>query len=238
MDKNSNKYTFFFAAIMVVIVGVVLASAATFLKPMQMHNVKQEKMQDILRAMEIQVEAEEAEAAFNKYIRDQVVLNAQGNILKDTIDAFDISLEEERQKERRGEAEKRLYPMFIGTKDGQQYYIVPMRGQGLWGPIWGYMALQDDLNTIFGVNFDHQSETPGLGAEISTRPFENQFKGKKILDENNNFVSVEVVKGEASADDPHEVDGISGGTITSVGVSQMIDHTLSNYMDFIKNKKE
>lgn len=238
MDKNSNKYTFLFAFVMVVIVGVLLATASTFLKPKQVHNMQIEKMQDILRAMDIQASTEEVDHVFNTHIEDQLVLNKQGEVLKDTIAAFDIDLHHEEQKERRGEGDQRLYPLFIGKKDGKTFYIIPMRGQGLWGPIWGYVALKEDFNTIYGANFDHKSETPGLGAEISKKSFENQFKGKKILDQQNDFVSVKVVKGGAEEDNPHAVDAISGGTITSVGVSEMLYKTLSVYMNYIKNNRK
>ena len=112
-----------------------------------------------------------------------------------------------------------------------------MVGSGLWGPIWGFIALESDCNTIFGASFDHKSETPGLGAEIRESFFEDAFIGKKILDQNNQFVSVDVVKGGAEAGSYHQVDGITGGTITSDGVTNMLKSDLevyNNYFDKIR----
>src|SRR5690606_19201735 len=114
MDKNSNKYTFAFAFVMVVVVGILLASAATFLKPRQEENEKELKMQDILKAIEVEASAEEAQELFDQYITEQKVLNAKGELLSDTLAAFDIKLEEEQQKDRRGESDQRLFPLFIG----------------------------------------------------------------------------------------------------------------------------
>ena len=109
-----------------------------------------------------------------------------------------------------------------------------MRGVGLWGPIWGNIAFESDFNTIAGATFDHKGETPGLGAEINTSWFEDEFKGKTIFDEQGKFVSVNVVKGGAGENAPHAVDAISGGTITSNGVKDMLLTGLDNYVPYIK----
>ena len=104
----------------------------------------------------------------------------------------------------------------------------------MWGPIWGFIALESDMNTIHGASFGHKSETPGLGAEINTEAFQQQFVGKKILDASMNFVSVKVKKGGAAPDDLHGVDAVSGGTITSNGVTEMLHRTLGSYMPYFK----
>ena len=120
-------------------------------------------------------------------------------------------------------------------------YIIPLLGKGLWGPVYGNLALAGDFNTVTGATFGHDKETPGLGAEIELDFFENQFIGKKILDENGNFVSIQVVKGGAQmlpADQQiHGVDAISGGTITSNGVSDMLKSNLENYIGYINKHK-
>ncbi len=131
----------------------------------------------------------------------------------------------------------RELPVYVCKKDGKDYYIFPVRGKGLWGPIWGYISLEDDFNTIYGANFDHESETPGLGAEIKKQWFQDNFKGKKIF-EDGKFVSIQVVKGGAPAGDVHGVDAISGATITSKGVQAMIQDCLSGYLTFIENQKK
>ena len=122
--------------------------------------------------------------------------------------------------------------MYIAEKEGEIYYIIPLQGNGLWGPIWGYVSLKEDINTVYGATFDHKAETPGLGAEINTPVFEDQFKGKQMLDSNLSFVGIDVRKGDASSE--YEVDGISGGTITSDGVEAMILDCVKAYVPFLK----
>lgn len=231
MNKNSNAYTFIFAIIIVTIIAGVLAFTATSLKPLQDTNVKAEKMQNILGTIGVtDVSREQAEVEFNKYIKEQLALTTDGKVDTNT-DAFKIGLKNEIKKD---DNEQR-YPLYVAQKDGETFYIVPLYGAGLWDAIWGYIALSSDKNTIVGANFDHKGETPGLGAEITTDWFQAQFTGKTILDESNNFVSVATVKGGAKVGDNHGVDAISGGTITSDGVSKMINERLSHYLPYFKN---
>ena len=110
---------------------------------------------------------------------------------------------------------------------------MPLEGKGLWGPIWGYLSLKEDLRTINGVNFDHKSETPGLGAEINTTAFESQFIGKQLF-RDDEFTGILVQKGGAAPGDMHAVDAISGGTITSKALEAMIYDCLKNYVDYLK----
>ena len=111
-----------------------------------------------------------------------------------------------------------------------------MQGLGLWGPLWGWISLEDDFNTVYGAFFSHKSETPGLGAEISERPFQQQFEGKKIMSQDNNFVSVHVVKPSAkvSYGIEHRVDGVSGGTITSNGTDAMLKNAIEPYLAYFR----
>lgn len=132
--------------------------------------------------------------------------------------------------------DKRKLPVYVCNKDADTLYIIPLRGKGLWGPVWGYLALESDFNTLYGAVFDHKSETPGLGAEINTDWFESAFKGKKLF-ENDEFVSIEVAKGGNTQDNIHAVDAISGGTITSKGVEAMITDCLQGYLTFFDKQK-
>ncbi len=234
INKNSNGFTFMFAIVMVIVVAVLLSLAAIWLGPFQAQNVKLEKMQNILGSIGIKSEAKEAEKIFNQYIKEQVVLDNKGEKVTGDITAFDIDLKKELDKAKTGKADKQLFPLFVFNKDRKLYYIIPVRGKGLWGPIWGYVALEGDMNTVHGASFGHKGETPGLGAEISTEEFQKQFVGKKIFDNLGNFVSVKVVKGGAAPGDDHGVDAISGGTITSNGVTEMLKRTLGNYMSYFK----
>ena len=227
MDVNKNSYTFGFAIIMVVLVASVLSIAAISLKPFQDTNIELEKKQNILNSVGIKVEREAAEEAYSKYIINSFVVNSEGK--KINRDAFNIDLSKELKKD----VESQAFPIFVSKKNDDKSYIIPVRGTGLWGPIWGFVALKDDLNTVLGAVFDHKAETPGLGAEINLSWFQEPFKGKTIFD-GDKFVSITVVKGGASDDDMHGVDGISGGTITADGVTAMLEERLEKYVPFFE----
>lgn len=232
MDRNSNTYTFLYAAIMVIIVAAVLASVSMALKPMQKKNVEIEKKQNILASVNIASTAADAEAIYAEKVVAEYLVNVKGEKVEG--DAFNTDLKKERAKG----ADEMVLPVFECQTDDGIKYVLPLYGAGLWGPIWGYVSLSDDMNTIYGANFDHEGETPGLGAEISTTGFEAPFKGKKIFDENGKMVSILVAKVGEVAPEVHKVDGISGGTITSKGLEQMLRDDFASYEAFLnKNKK-
>jgi Na+-transporting NADH:ubiquinone oxidoreductase subunit C len=239
MRSFSNTYIFVFSLVMVTIVAVLLSFVATQLGPRQQMNVEIERKQDILRSVgqaQMVSEADDKnsyiEEEFGKFITDSYVVDFQGEVLD--ADAFEITLELE--KEVKIDQEERRYPVFVYSENGNEKYVVPVRGKGLWGPIWGYVAFETDLNTISGAVFDHQGETPGLGAEINTDWFQEPFIGKTIFNENGEFVSIEVVKGGADPQDPHGVDAITGGTITSKGLEDMLMECLAGYVNHFQNK--
>jgi len=235
MNRNSNAYTFIFAIIMVVVVASVLAFTATSLQPIQNENVKQEKMQNILRTVGIDVERSEAKENFDKYIVEQVALKADGAEDKDK-DAFKADLAKEMNKP----VDEQIYPLYIAEVEGEKYYIVPLRGSGLWDAIWGYVALKNDVNTIKGVVFDHKAETTGLGGEITKAYFQERFEDEKIFDNSGNLVGVSVVKGYGggNAKDDNAVDAISGATITGDGVTNMISERLKHYLPYFKEQTD
>ena len=230
MDRNSNTYTFVFAVVMVTVVAAALAFTATTLKPLQAENVRQEKMQNILSTIGINISRKEASEQFSEFVKQELALNADGTINED-VDAFKIELMKETKKSK----DEQAFPLYIAEKEGKKFYVIPLFGAGLWKEIWGYVALDEDKNTIVGASFDHAGETAGLGAEINQSWYEDQYIGKTIMDDNNNFVSVQAVKSGATADPMHSVDAISGGTITSDGVSLMIEERLGNYLPYFKN---
>lgn len=242
INKNSNGFTFGFAVVMVVVVGALLATAALALRAPQQENVKQEKMQDILGAIQIQTPRSEAPELFQQYVKERVVISFKGEILSsnkgeivgtDKEDGFNLDVKKQYKSIKN--IEERSFPFYVCEKDGETYYVIPMVGNGLWGPVWGFVALESDYNTVYGATFDHKTETPGLGAEISQDFFEKQFNGKQIF-ENGNYVSIDVIKGGAPAGDKHSVDGITGGTITSDGVSDMLKNTLEVYAKYFKSQ--
>ena len=230
MDINKNSYTVFFASIMVIIVAAALAYAAIGLKPFQDSNIVLEKKQNILSSVGITIDRENAEAKYSEYIKSEIVLNNKGEEVEGS--AFDIDLSKEMKKD----VNTQLLPLFISQIDGATSYIIPLRGKGLWGPIWGFIALKDDLTTVYGAVFDHKGETPGLGAEINQPFFQEPFAGKTIF-EGLNFTSITVVKVGYSTGDMHAVDGISGGTITSDGVTDMLSERLSMYLAYFEKIK-
>lgn len=246
----SNRYIFTYASVMVIVVAAVLSTASQLLKPYQQMNVKNEKFQGILSAAEVKVSRADASDNYSKYVVEELAIDSEGNIVSryangklelGDVRPFDIVLKDElrlKQDALRGKSGRTpRWPLYIMEKDGNRQYIVPLQGVGLWGPVWGNIAFNSDFNTVAGSSFDHKSETPGLGAEINTEWFQAEFKDKQIFDQNGNFVSIKVVKGgvaNSSVPPMHGVDAISGGTITSNGVSDMLTNCLENYVPFIK----
>ena len=232
---NSNSYTFIFAIILVVVVGSVLAFAATTLQPLQNENVRKEKMQNILATVGVETSRDESEVLYNQYVKEALALNENGDVME-TVDAFKVDL----KKELRKSAKDQSYPLYIAEIEGEKFFIIPLYGKGLWDDIWGYIALKDDRNTIQGAVFDHKGETPGLGAEITQDWFKERFTNEKIFDSNGNLIGVSVVKGSPDPSDKgdNKVDAISGATITGVGVSDMIAERLQHYLPYFKKQQE
>lgn len=254
VDVNSNKYTFIFATGMVIVVATLLALASESLKPMQKKNVANEKRQNILSSVGVEVEASEAEAAYEENLVEAVVLDANGEVVTDpVVGAFDIDVLKDYKaglsniyKANSDDMDAMKaellawgdggvnYPLFVLKKDGENVFVVPMVGTGLWGPIWGYVTIASDGKTVVGAVFDHKSETPGLGAEINQASFQKPFEGKSIYNESGEFTGIKVMKGGAKGS-PNGVDAISGGTITSNGVTEMIVRTLKIYEPYLSN---
>ncbi len=246
MAKNTDKnsYTIIFAIVMVLVVGSLLAGVAQGLKSKITLNERYEKMQNILYAMGVNnnegegdvafVPTNKVEEAFNKYIKEQLVI--QGDDVTENPEAYLIDLKKEETMAKDSNYKRRL-PLFIGEKDGETVYIIPIRGKGLWDAIWGFVAV-DKSFTVQGVFFDHKGETPGLGAEIKQRYFMDDFKGEAILD-NDVFKGITVAKGN---NDPtntdkvdNQVDALAGATITGDGVTKMIKKDVRMYLPYLKS---
>lgn len=233
MKQFTNRYIFIFATIMVAIVALVLSSAALLLQPKQQRNAEIEKKSNILASVGIAANADNAEELYAKYITGSFVINSSASMVEG-VDPFTVNLRVEQRKP----LEERNLPVYLATlDDGSNSYIMPLEGKGLWGPIYGYIALKQDLRTIYGVNFDHKSETPGLGAEIRETWFEDQFKNKTLF-EGDDFKGILVEKGGAAPGDVHAVDAISGGTITSKALEQMIYDCMNGYVEYLKNNSK
>ena len=224
MNTNSNSYTIIYAAIMVVIVAFLLAFVSSSLKEIQYKNVEQDTKKQILSAINV-TDVKDAEAEFAKYEVKDMLMQADGTLAPYT-DAFQVSY--------KGEIAEKRFHVFECKVDGATKYILPIYGAGLWGPIWGYVALNDDKDTVYGVYFSHAGETPGLGAEIATPKFQAQFAGKKVTE--NGAIGLTVAKNGKVTKPDYEVDGISGGAITSQGVDAMLKDCLKEYNPFLSNK--
>lgn len=215
MNRDSNVYTVVYASVMVLLVAVVLAFTSQSLRSFQKKNEDNDKRQQILRSINVAVQANEAEAKYNELIKESFLVNENGEKVEG--DAFTATPEQ--------------HPVFVASVDGKNKYIMALSGAGLWGPLWGYLSVDDDKNTIFGADFSHAGETPGLGAEIATDHFQNEFVGKKTLE--NGAITLGVVKNGKVEKPDYQVDGISGGTITSVGVDAMLKSCLNSYLSFL-----
>ncbi|MBR1596507.1 MAG: Na(+)-translocating NADH-quinone reductase subunit C [Phocaeicola sp.] len=228
MNTNSNTYTIVYASVMVVIVAFLLAFVSSALKSKQDKNIELDTKKQILSALNVR-DIKDADAEYNKIIKADMLLNQDGSLVENT-QGFTTAFEKDAKEN------YRLH-VFVADVNGEKKYVVPVYGAGLWGAIWGYVALNADKNTIYGTYFSHASETPGLGAEIATEHFQSEFKDKKVMD--GEKVALSVVKNGHVTNAAHEVDGISGGTITSNGVDAMLKTCLEDYKSFLtKNEEE
>ncbi|WP_339754484.1 Na(+)-translocating NADH-quinone reductase subunit C [uncultured Winogradskyella sp.] len=243
-DKNS--YTLLFAIGMVVVVGSILAFAASGFKDKIDENKRIEKQLNILYAMGVNENEESSmsfvskdivEDEFKKYITKQFII--QGDKISEDNNAYLLDLKKEHALAK-GPSHVRRLPLLIGEKDGIKYYIAPIRGKGLWDAIWGYVALDENM-VVLGAFFDHKGETPGLGANINQRFFMDDFIGEYLFDESNNFKGINVSKSNADPKNmdkkDNEVDAIAGATITGDGVSAMIKSELRLYLPYFENLK-
>ena len=233
MSRDSNLYTFLFVGIMIVGIASILAYTSQTLKPMQDENVKNEKMQNILSTVGINVSREEAEKSYKKYIIEELALKIDGSINENINPFSDLNLAKELKKD----YDDQHFPLYVAEINSEKYYIIELRGTGLWDAIWGYISLKSDFNTVNGVSFDHKGETAGLGAEITKDWFKESFKDEKIFNSDGELVGITVLKGNNDPNnidkDDHEVDAISGSTITGDGVTDMIYERVNNYLPYL-----
>ena len=246
MEKRTekNSYTVFFAIIMVIVVGALLAFTASALKERIAENKRIEKQQNILYAMGVNenegnkanfVSKDKVGESFQKYITNQLIIQ-EGNESQDD-NAYLIDIKKEQESAKSGNA--RRLPLFIGEKEGKKFYIAPIRGKGLWDAIWAYVAMDENM-VVQGAYFDHKGETPGLGANIKERFFMDDFIGEHLMS-NGTFKGITVSKsnGDPKNEDKtdNEVDAIAGSTITGNGVTAMIKSDLKLYFPYFQSLK-
>lgn len=235
---HSNKYVTIYTLVMTLVVSVVLALIVQGLAPMHVANEEVYKKKEVLSAIKDQLGVDLSTMGNKELLElfkqrfEQVVLDANGKPMEGVL-AETISMAAEEKKPK----EERRYPVFIYKGDKGNLYLVSVRGMGLWDKIWSTVAIEEDFNTIAGISFGHVGETPGLGAEIKDNPnFGAQFIGKKI-NKDGQYVSVGVIKGGAREPE-HQVDAISGATITSVGVNDMMEKGLRPYLPYFEELKK
>lgn len=233
-NTNSNTYIIVYSVVMVVVVATLLAVASLSLQKRQAENELQEKKSNILQSLGYDAAEQPAEfaaalAGFDEQIKSYVV-NVNG--VKTETPAKEVFALLATNQSLRDSYKDGLLVLFQ-TEDGR--VVVPLVGMGLWGDIWGYLALENDMDTVSGIVMSHKGETPGLGAEIATSKFQQHFVGKRLFD-GDEFVSIILRKGGAK-DPVHEVDAITGGTKTSDGVTNMLRDCLSAYLPYLSAQR-
>ena len=212
LNTESNVYTIAYATVLVVIVAVLLAIVNQGLKARQEANARLDQQKQMLVALNQDLsDCADPAALYDSLVRDTICKGEEGK--QANILRFEIN--------------------------GDTKYILRLHGQGLWGGIGGYMALNEDKNTVFGINFNHESETPGLGGEIVTEKFRSQFFNKHIKDAEGNLRSIAVLKeGKHAEEGQEQVDAWTGATITSTGVNDMLAANIEEYKAFLEDVKQ
>ena len=243
MKQFSNLYIFCFSSALVLMVAAALSFTALSLEDKQNENIEIERKQNILAALGVETVKADVLTQFDRYIKKGIVIKADGSIVEGALpeNLVPKKIKEEVDGKKKTytiwvlpKTDERLLPIYFAEKG---IIVIPVRGSGLWGPIWGNVALESDMNTVSGVTFDHAGETPGLGAEINTEKFQAPFKNKKLFDSSNKFVSIKVDKPGTYTSDNHTVDAISGGTITSKALESMIRDSLEPYKTYFSQSK-
>jgi Na+-transporting NADH:ubiquinone oxidoreductase subunit C len=238
--QQSNTYIIIFSLILTIVLGGLLSGVSQVLGPTQKKAVELDTKKQILGAIPAEKEAladmsaEEVTARYQEVITSSVT-NIAGDIITEDASGNPLIAENVNiEKNYKLPSEDRLFPVFKYAAAGNEAYILPTYGAGLWDAIWGFVAVSSDFNTIQGISMAHKGETPGLGARITEDAIQARYVGKEILGENGELVSVTMIKGEKNPESklgPHKVDGMAGATITAVGVNNM----LAAYLDYYKN---
>lgn len=225
MNTNSNVYTIVYAAVMVIIVAFLLAVVSSSLKDIQDNNVKKDVKKQILSALNIEATDANVDETYASVITDNLLNGTE--LTEVSADEFKTSYNQEIKGGK--------FHVFVAKlENGETKYVFPVYGAGLWGPIWGYVSVNDDKTTVYGVSFNHEGETAGLGGEIVKPQFKEQFAGKKVLNAEGSVALTVKKKGNAQGE--NECDGVAGATLTSNGVAAMLLESLGNYTEFLNNK--
>lgn len=233
LNTNSNTYTIVYASIVVIVVAFLLAFVSQVLEGPSKANERIDKKKQILSALNIRgLDNKQVEDEYAKVVSADCIIDSKGKVVEDgagkdqngfTVDSKDITPD--------------YLPLYVCQVGGATKYVIPLSGKGLWGSIWGYIALNEDGNIVYGAYFGHQSETAGLGARISDLDFQEQFKGKKVMS-GDGAVALKVVKKGQVKETDFECDGISGATLTMNGVTAMFAECIARYHAFLASKQQ
>lgn len=234
LNTNSNSYIIIYSTIMVVIVAFLLAFISQSLKQTQDANVALDKKKQILAALNIRdLDNETAAKTYSEVVVYDRIIDKSGNIVHEGEpggESVGFMLNSADYKAGK-------LALYVCNVDGQTKYVIPVYGMGLWGPIWGYIAIDEDKNTVYGAYFNHDSETAGLGAEIKdSKAWQDKFKGKTIFADSNDNIALAVKKPSDIKNPASEVDGVTGATLTSNGVSDMLQECLGEYKAFLNER--
>lgn len=230
LNTNSNTYTIVYASVMVIVVAFCLAFVSDSLRARQEANVANDKRSQILAALNIR-NVENVQEEYDRVLLHDMVVDVNGKKLQDD-GGFDVDSKEIQAKD---DAAKRL-PVYLCKADNDTVYVLPLFGRGLWGELWGYLALADDLRTVYGVYMSHASETAGLGARITEEQFQEKFVKKNVFGEGD-FATVLLGVKKKVENPESEVDAITGATLTSDGVDNMFKTSLAPYQKFFETVK-
>lgn len=236
LDTSGNGYTIIYSCIVVVIVAFLLAFVSKALEPQSQANERIDKKSQILSALNIRgIDKTQVESKYKEVILADEIIKSDGSIVKDgtsqdkdgfTVETKNISAEN--------------LPLYVCKINGETKYVIPLTGKGLWDAIWGYVALNADKNTVYGAYFSHKGETAGLGARITEyEGFQKQFEGKKVMADGAQNIAISVVKTGKPVNglsQDNRCDGITGATLTSNGVNDMLHNCLSHYTTFLTTK--
>ena len=231
LNTNSNIYTIVYASVMVIVVAFCLAFISDLLRPLQDDNVANDKRSQILAALNIR-NVENVQEEYDRVLLRDIVVDVNGNTVQES-SGFQVESKEILAK---NDADKRL-PVYVCKVESDTLYVIPLFGRGLWGELWGYLALKNDFRTVYGVYMSHASETAGLGARITEEQFQEKFIGKMVFNEGDFAEVLLGVKKKVETPDS-DVDAITGATLTSDGVDDMFKTSLTPYKKFFESLTE
>ncbi len=233
IDTGSNTYTIIYASIVVIIVAFLLAFVSKALEPQSTANVRIDKKSQILAALNLRgLDKAKVEDKYAEVVVADEIIDKDGNVVNEgkDKDAAGFAVNDK-------DINENNLPLYVCTVNGETKYVIPVTGKGLWDAIWGYVALNADKNTVYGVYFSHKGETAGLGAVITEyEKFQKQFENKVVMDAAKSDIALSVVKKGKNVNGLEEnsrCDAVTGATLTSNGVNDMIHDCLSRYMTFL-----